>query len=37
MKPKVVEFADELPKGTTGKVLKRILRDPHWEGRERSV
>lgn len=37
MKPKVVEFAPELPKGSTGKVLKRVLRDPHWAGRERTV
>jgi acyl-CoA synthetase (AMP-forming)/AMP-acid ligase II len=37
MKPKAVEFVDELPKGPTGKILKRELRDPFWEGRERSV
>jgi acyl-CoA synthetase (AMP-forming)/AMP-acid ligase II len=37
MKPKTVEFIDALPKGPTGKILKRELRDPHWEGRERNV
>jgi fatty-acyl-CoA synthase len=35
--PKSVEFWDELPKGGTGKVLKREIRKPYWEGREKSV
>ena len=35
--PKSVEFRDELPKGATGKILKRALRDPYWEGMERRV
>ncbi len=34
MKPKTVEFIDALPKGPTGKILKRELRDPWWEGRQ---
>ena len=37
MKPKSVEFADALPKGPTGKILKRELREPFWAGRERHV
>ena len=37
MKPKSVEFIDALPKSPTGKILKRDLRDPFWEGRERGV
>ena len=37
MKPKTVEFITELPKGPTGKILKRDLRAPFWEGREREV
>ncbi len=37
MKPRVVEFADALPKAPTGKILKRELRDPHWSGRGRNV
>ncbi len=37
MKPKSVEFISELPKGPTGKILKRDLRAPFWEGREREV
>jgi acyl-CoA synthetase (AMP-forming)/AMP-acid ligase II len=37
MKPKSVEFTSELPKGSTGKILKRDLRAPYWEDREREV
>jgi fatty-acyl-CoA synthase len=32
--PTSVEFCAELPKGATGKILKRVLREPHWAGRE---
>lgn len=35
--PKSVEFRDALPKGGTGKILKRVLREPYWQGRERRV
>ena len=35
--PKSVEFRDELPKGATGKILKRALRGPYWEAMERHV
>ena len=37
MKPKSVEFVEALPKGPTGKVLKRELRAPYWEGHDRHV
>jgi acyl-CoA synthetase (AMP-forming)/AMP-acid ligase II len=36
-KPRRVEFTDELPKGSTGKVLKSELRKPYWTGRDRQV
>jgi acyl-CoA synthetase (AMP-forming)/AMP-acid ligase II len=36
-KPRVVEFVPELPKGATGKILKRSLRDRYWEGHSRAV
>lgn len=36
-KPRHVEFVPELPRGSTGKVLRRELRDRHWEGRARRV
>jgi fatty-acyl-CoA synthase len=35
--PMLVEFLDELPKGSTGKILKRVLRDPHWAEMEKKV
>ena len=36
-KPRSVEFVPELPKAPTGKILKRKLREPYWEGAERQV
>jgi long-chain acyl-CoA synthetase len=36
-KPRSVEFIDELPKAPTGKILKRVLRDPYWADEERDV
>lgn len=35
--PKTVDILDELPRNPTGKILKKDLRKPHWEGRERST
>ncbi|MDO9146855.1 MAG: long-chain-fatty-acid--CoA ligase [Hydrogenophaga sp.] len=35
--PKTVDVVAELPRNPTGKVLKRTLRQPYWEGRERQV
>jgi long-chain acyl-CoA synthetase len=36
--PRSVELRDEpLPKSGAGKILKRELREPHWEGLERRV
>ncbi len=35
--PKSVDFIDELPRNPSGKVLKRELRKPFWEGMERQV
>jgi long-chain acyl-CoA synthetase len=36
--PKRIEFRTEpLPKSGAGKVLKRTLRDPHWEGESEKV
>ncbi|MEM8491847.1 MAG: AMP-binding protein [Pseudomonadota bacterium] len=36
-KPKSIDFVDALPKAPTGKILKRELRDPYWQGREQNV
>jgi long-chain acyl-CoA synthetase len=36
--PKSVSFSTtELPKSPVGKILKRELRKPFWEGRERNI
>ena len=35
--PTSVDFIDVLPRNPSGKVLKRELREPYWEGRERRV
>jgi len=35
--PNTVDVMDELPRNPTGKILKKDLRKPHWEGSGRSV
>jgi fatty-acyl-CoA synthase len=35
--PKSVEFFDSLPKGGTGKILKKELRERYWSGHEKRV
>jgi acyl-CoA synthetase (AMP-forming)/AMP-acid ligase II len=35
--PRSIEFAAELPLSPAGKVLKRDLRRPYWEGMDRQV
>jgi len=35
--PKSIDFVVELPRDPNGKLYKRTLRDPYWEGRERAV
>lgn len=35
--PKVIEFKNELPKTPVGKILRRVLREPYWEGQKRGV
>ncbi|MFC0530503.1 class I adenylate-forming enzyme family protein [Phytohabitans kaempferiae] len=36
-KPRSVEFVAALPRGSTGKIAKRVLREPYWAGKERHV
>jgi len=36
-KPRSVEFREELPKNPTGKILKRLIKDEYWKGRDRRV
>lgn len=35
--PKTVEFVTVLPRNPSGKILRRELRAPYWEGRERMI
>jgi acyl-CoA synthetase (AMP-forming)/AMP-acid ligase II len=35
--PKSVDIKDELPRNPTGKILKKDLRKPFWEGRDRTT
>ncbi len=35
--PKSVDFLDAIPRNPTGKILKRVLREPYWRVRERRI
>jgi long-chain acyl-CoA synthetase len=35
--PKTIDFVPELPRDPNGKLYKRKLRDPYWEGREKAI
>jgi len=35
--PKTVDFIPALPRNPSGKILRRHLRDPYWEGKDRKV
>jgi long-chain acyl-CoA synthetase len=35
--PKSVDFAEALPRNPSGKLLKREIREPYWEGVERRI
>ncbi|WP_058644039.1 long-chain-fatty-acid--CoA ligase [Pseudacidovorax intermedius] len=35
--PRSVDFVAALPRNPSGKVLKRVLREPYWQGRTRAV
>jgi acyl-CoA synthetase (AMP-forming)/AMP-acid ligase II len=36
-RPRSVDLLDELPRTATGKVLRRVLREPYWAGQDRRV
>ncbi len=35
--PRLIEFRDELPREDSGKIFKRLLRDPYWRDAKRAV
>ncbi len=35
--PKSVDFMETIPRNPTGKILKRVLREPYWAGKTRRV
>ena len=35
--PRTIDYLDELPRDPNGKLYKRRLRDPYWEGHEKKV
>jgi fatty-acyl-CoA synthase len=35
--PKTIDFVDDLPRNSSGKILKRVLREKYWEGHDRRV
>ena len=35
--PRSVDFVPELPRNPSGKILKKDLRAPYWQGRDRNV
>lgn len=35
--PKSIDVIPEMPRNATGKILRRSLREPYWQGRERQV
>lgn len=35
--PRTVDFVEELPRHPTGKLYKRLLRDPYWAGHETRI
>jgi acyl-CoA synthetase (AMP-forming)/AMP-acid ligase II len=36
-RPRSIDFVDELPRNPSGKVLKRVLREPYWAEHNRQV
>jgi acyl-CoA synthetase (AMP-forming)/AMP-acid ligase II len=35
--PRTVDFLEAIPRNPTGKILKRVLREPYWRGHERRI
>ncbi len=35
--PKSIDFVESIPRTASGKILKKVLREPYWAGRDRRV
>jgi len=35
--PTAIAVVTELPRNASGKVLKRVLREPYWQGQTRQI
>jgi len=35
--PRTIDIREDFPRTPTGKLQKRLLRDPYWEGRDRAI
>src|SRR5690606_31609812 len=35
--PRPVDFVEAIPPNPSGKILKRVLREPYWKGRDRNI
>jgi len=35
--PRSISFADEIPRNASGKILKKVLREPFWAGQQRRI
>jgi len=35
--PRQLKIVDELPRNPSGKILKKILREPYWKDQGRSI
>ena len=35
--PRTIDFHESFPRTPIGKLVKRELRDPYWEGKERAI
>ena len=35
--PKRIDFIEQMPRDPSGKLLKRRLRDPYWQNRDKAI
>lgn len=36
-KPKSIDIVDSLPKSPVGKIVRRLIREPYWQGKEKRI